>query len=314
MKQKMTFLMRCVLLSTSVILLYSCIPTTSKYDTHLTLSAKDKSLINYTAIYKPNVLGTNFVTVLGPKYNRTLIDTTLIEDHWHPSNFIFDCRNSDGRTNWNGKFNKGYSLTFGDYLTFENNEVSLKYGDDGEIEEVTINTTLNTPSIYNKLCADTWNEPLKSGKLSKSWKLIKSSEAISSLDETLLDDYITFSAFDQKFSYKPGINRNSDLNSLISTNKKEVIATFIVDTEVIPDAYYSKFTTLANYIPKGTKAEYTIVKYETGTKVYSLKFYKLNYTTSNGLQNMLVLAIDDKGKVDNIYSLEAISDSQYATY
>lgn len=313
MKRKQTLLNRCVLSISIGILLTSCFPK-SRFDTHLVLSSKDKAPIGYTAIYEPNISGISYLTVLNPKYNKALIDTFLIDNHWHPRNFIFDCRNSNAITNWNGKFNSSYSLTYGDYITFENDELSINYGDDGEIEEINISTVLNTPALYNNLCADYWNEPLTNGKLTKSWKLMKSNEAISSLDETLLDDYMNFSAFNQKFSYKPGINRNSDFTSLISNDKKEVFATFIVSSEVIPSTLYTQFTTLANYIPRGTKAEYAIIKYEAGLKKYSLKFYKLNYSSINGTQKMLVLAIDENNKINNYYSLESISDSDYTNY
>ena len=231
------------------------------------------------------------------------------------NSLILDQRKKDRTTNWNYKFGNQFPL-----LTAQPDNPTLRVLPLDNENIYFIYSEPTTPAFYNELCADFWNEPVTNGEMSKCWKLLRftgvwgNRSGKPSPNASYEDDMIKFSAFDNKVSYKPGVDRSPEFNKIVSPSKKEVFATFTVGSELIPDNEYTENPTIDTYVKKGNNADYVNIAYDNGTDKYSIKFYKLSYSSNDASNAVIVVYIVSTNDVSAVELLSSVPDNTYAIY
>lgn len=311
MKLKKNRLLHYASVAVVAVIISSCVDSEQ---TDISIENVDSVAPGFTAVYARD--SASLKTIVGPINGSARIDTTIRDKQISANVLMLDQRRSDGRTNWNGRMLNAIPAPFDTDLTKELEVLSFPMVETGQFNtkttyyKIQIRTRLNTPAIYNQLCADRWNEPLTNGKLSKSWR-------ITPFDEDpklshLVDDYINFSAFENKMSYKPGSERSSDLNKIVPSDKVEVFGTFTVGEEVISEKLRS-ILHITNTLPT-SKIEFLKVEYNNGKDTYLMKIYKVVYAVLPDVQRMKVYIETANESVNGLYLLQSVDDDTYKNY
>jgi hypothetical protein len=292
-----------IAMSVITIALSSCLGQTELKDSgFIVISANSEYSAGYTM--EKGKLKELIPSQATPTFTYKLVGTYPI------NSLILDQRKSNRTTNWNYKNGNQIPILRGND---DNPSTYVLPLDDKNL--YTIYSEPTTPALYNELCADTWNEPITNGELSKCWKVLRMTIFEEDLvyNPTYEDDMMKFSAFDNKLSYKPGHERSKDFKLIVDSVKKEVFATFTIGEELIPEVEYTANPSLEKNVSKDKKAEFVNINYNNGTNSYNLKIYKLNYLILNGTPVLNVYIVSTKD-ISSFETLRSIPDSEYANY